>query len=672
MDRGNRRQRMSLGRACACEMLESRTLLTAFQLYLDGAKIPGPRTIDYGNVALGSVVKHTIAYEYLGNLTVEVSANLGNSGFTRSGDENGKVLSKNGRFTFSYQIQTGRATTRENPLALSYEESNGDSATKEFTLRGTVLPSNAGTTQNFGALVNDVKTPSGSIFALYREDGEGNTLEEVTPYICAFELTAASTRVDLKLTGTSKNAPSPFNGKTSGELSVILVKDANGDRKISINEREAALKTVNTGNIAEDSSATKSGNGTWGPGKYLALVKAIAMRPPNTPTASELGFKLTLTADDVKPPTIDVKGPDGQSISRNQTVELGTIDPNAGAFSKTFSVTNSGESAVSISGQGPNVSDEFVIDQDALSSSIAPGAEPDTFRIRFTNSSDGEATGTVEIQSPNAAGGNFKFFVHATVVQPTGGEFAELAGSTLTVTGTSGADAISSKKNGANFTFTLNGKSSQAFAIAAVKRIIVNAGNGNDGYSSDTQLDIKQEINGGAGNDFLRGGKGADLLRGEDGRDRFEARRGRADTFDGGRGSDVVSYRRRTENLTLSIDDVANDGVVGAAGDNLKASVEDIDGGSGNDTIIGNKSNNRFKGYEGNDLLDGGKGNDELKGGDGDDTLVGGAGTNALFGEAGNDRFNAQNSARDTIDGGADVDSLLTRDADESVINVES
>ena len=64
-----------------------------------------------------------------------------------------------------------------------------------------------------------------------------------------------------------------------------------------------------------------------------------------------------------------------------------------------------------------------------------------------------------------------------------------------------------------------------------------------------------------------------------------------------------------------------------------------INGGRGNDVIMGLGGDDRLNGAAGNDTLYGGTGNDRLKGGTGNDTLWGGGGTDTLIGGKGNDRY---------------------------------
>ncbi|HVQ10246.1 MAG TPA: hypothetical protein VMS43_17655 [Allosphingosinicella sp.] len=89
-----------------------------------------------------------------------------------------------------------------------------------------------------------------------------------------------------------------------------------------------------------------------------------------------------------------------------------------------------------------------------------------------------------------------------------------------------------------------------------------------------------------------------------------------------------------------------------------------LDGGSGDDVVIGGAwhddllgedGDDRLFGGGGDDSLDGYTGRDVLHGGDGDDYLYGAADDDRLFGDAGNDRIEAS-SGSDRVDGGAGSD----------------
>jgi hypothetical protein len=135
---------------------------------------------------------------------------------------------------------------------------------------------------------------------------------------------------------------------------------------------------------------------------------------------------------------------------------------------------------------------------------------------------------------------------------------------------------------------------------------------------------------GGLGNDFLSGGTGNDTIDGGEGIDQFYYN----DGYNGPTGPVVV-------NLTT--------GIATGEGTDTLIGIEDIGGGSGNDSLTGNSGNNFILGWAGDDFLSGLDGNDVLFGGDGNDILNGGAGNDVVFGGDGNN----------TLAGGGGADLLL-------------
>lgn len=104
----------------------------------------------------------------------------------------------------------------------------------------------------------------------------------------------------------------------------------------------------------------------------------------------------------------------------------------------------------------------------------------------------------------------------------------------------------------------------------------------------------------------------------------------------------------------LTNTDIADDTIIFAGGDgadnfsNQSNKTGELQGGGGNDTLIGGSTIEVLEGDEGNDLLQGGGGNDTLVGGSGSDTLEGGSGDDVLT-------YDSQ----DTISGGAGQDTLI-------------
>jgi uncharacterized repeat protein (TIGR01451 family) len=140
-----------------------------------------------------------------------------------------------------------------------------------------------------------------------------------------------------------------------------------------------------------------------------------------------------------------------------------------------------------------------------------------------------------------------------------------------------------------------------------------------DQNDSGTVVGAPGTILGGAGNDVVTGGIHADTLDGGEGNDIVRAGAGGgADDIKGGNGIDVVDYSQRTADVSVSLDGVADDGAPGE-GANVEADVENVIGGSGDDTLTGNAGPNTLDGGAGDDDLDGGLGPDTLRGGDGED-----------------------------------------------------
>ena len=80
-------------------------------------------------------------------------------------------------------------------------------------------------------------------------------------------------------------------------------------------------------------------------------------------------------------------------------------------------------------------------------------------------------------------------------------------------------------------------------------------------------------------------------------------------------GTDGVSYAARTAPVDVSLDDAANDGDRAGEGDNVRADVENVSLGSGNDRAWGDDDAN---------VIDGGTGSDSIWANGGDDRLTGG------------------------------------------------
>jgi Ca2+-binding RTX toxin-like protein len=190
-----------------------------------------------------------------------------------------------------------------------------------------------------------------------------------------------------------------------------------------------------------------------------------------------------------------------------------------------------------------------------------------------------------------------------------------------------------------------DGDNNLNFSATTLTNVVVDGGNGNDTIVGNAQSNT---IRGGAGNDSLDGAAGDDifLVSGA-----YEGN----DTYNGGTGNDTIKAQVNGAFIRLagnfgasnSIEEITADGktsvtVAGDDGDNNLNFTNTIltnvvvDGGNGNDTIVGNAQSNTIRGGAGNDFLDGAAGDDTF--------LVSGAyeGNDTYNGGTGNDTIKAQ------------------------------
>jgi len=162
-------------------------------------------------------------------------------------------------------------------------------------------------------------------------------------------------------------------------------------------------------------------------------------------------------------------------------------------------------------------------------------------------------------------------------------------------------------------------------------------GGGNDTLHGGRGSDL---LYGGPGDDSLFGDSGNDTLDGGGGRDRVDGGLGDerlvsggpgdfdiviggagVDRIDGGPGEhDIASYTGSSAPLTV---DLSSGRMTGAETERLTG-IEDVLGGSGNDTLIGDSASNRLDGGPGSDHLQAVGGGDAAFGGPGSDTCAGG------------------------------------------------
>jgi Ca2+-binding RTX toxin-like protein len=138
---------------------------------------------------------------------------------------------------------------------------------------------------------------------------------------------------------------------------------------------------------------------------------------------------------------------------------------------------------------------------------------------------------------------------------------------------------------------------------SALENLLLNGSPVADIFNLQT-TSISATITGDAGEDTFIFANGATLLE---------------TSLDGGPGFDKLDYSAYTNGVTVILPSIAT-GVARIA------SIRDVTGGSGNDTLIGNNA--------GDNILTGGPGNDDFNGRGGNDALAGGPGNDIYFFES--------------------------------------
>jgi Ca2+-binding RTX toxin-like protein len=195
-----------------------------------------------------------------------------------------------------------------------------------------------------------------------------------------------------------------------------------------------------------------------------------------------------------------------------------------------------------------------------------------------------------------------------------------------------GSDVESLVGGSAKDTLTGNNHGNHLFGGAGNDTLNGKGGGSADGHP---EILVADELDGGPDQDILDGGPAGKI----------------PDAVDGGSGIDMVSYASRTDGILIWLDDPAQQG------EDQITNVENAQGGSGNDTVVGNAGqnwiysgggNDKAWGEGGPDVLHGGDDNDQLWGGENHDVVAGDQGADTLVGGPGDD-FLSGHEGLDTV-----------------------
>ena len=190
---------------------------------------------------------------------------------------------------------------------------------------------------------------------------------------------------------------------------------------------------------------------------------------------------------------------------------------------------------------------------------------------------------------------------------------------------------VSTSSNGNTTTFTV-GESSKTFdtAIRTFTTSNLTFADGSvyligDNTTGTTDDDLANTLTGGSGNDKLVGYGGNDTLDGGGGNDvlLMSGSSYGDDSVIGGDGIDTLRFSSSSSTPGVTVAFAGGAGTSTSTGGTVQfTGIENVDGGGGNDTIIGDDNDNVLNGRGGNDTITGGLGNDTIDGGDGSDWVI--------------------------------------------------
>jgi Ca2+-binding RTX toxin-like protein len=221
----------------------------------------------------------------------------------------------------------------------------------------------------------------------------------------------------------------------------------------------------------------------------------------------------------------------------------------------------------------------------------------------------------------------------------------------------------------ANITMDLNGIERIEFnALGGADKIVVNDLSGTD--VKQVAVDLSVQPGSGVGD----GAADTVIVNGRDANDHVSIVSDGTAVVVNGLPAQVTVTGAEAANDTLVVNGLDGNDKIDASGLNLNQMRLQIDGGAGNDTIIGSSGADMLLGGDGNDLVIGGAGNDVALLGAGDDTFVWnpGDGSDIVEGQDGDDtlQFNGANINENigVVANGSRV--LLTRDVGNVTIDL--
>jgi uncharacterized repeat protein (TIGR01451 family) len=389
-----------------------------------------------------------------------------------------------------------------------------------------------------------------------------NRLDINATNISSVTISAARARVgcDAQLNVTSDGPPPTVNLVDCEQADLSVIKSDSPDPILAGQELTYTVSISNAGPSATGATLTDT----------LPAAVTYVSATPSSGTCGESGGVVTcglgtLASGGVATVTIKVQPQSAGTIVNSATVSGTVADPDSSDNTDTESTTV--DSTLSCNG---------------AAATIVGTSNNET--INGTSGND-VIVGLEGNDTINGLGGNDK------ICGGPGNDTLNGGGNADTMSGGSGLDNVTYAARTSTVTVSIDGVA-------------------NDGSATDGPAGARDNVTTDVEN--LIGGTAADTLTGSAGDNNLDGGGG-PDVLSGLGGGDTVSYINRTVGVTVTIDDVANDGNSDdGQTDNVKTDVEHLIGGSGADTLTGSSVTNRLDGRNGADILSGLGGGDTV------------------------------------------------------------
>lgn len=151
----------------------------------------------------------------------------------------------------------------------------------------------------------------------------------------------------------------------------------------------------------------------------------------------------------------------------------------------------------------------------------------------------------------------------------------------------------------------------------------------NTGLAAGDTYTSVERVTGSVHIDTFYGDEGENDFRGLGGFDTFYSSTGGRERYDGGNGSDTVTFINASAGVIANLAQGFGSG--GEARLDLYTSIENLGGSAFADVLTGTDGRNNLRGLDGDDFVFGGGGIDRIAGGRGDDTIDGGDGSDYIL-----------------------------------------